>query len=182
MRKVGKDSQFQAPLMSAFREAFEARDAKESAVRIVDGERVIEGRNARQRRGDELALKRDLSIDLVSLMNTINLDSAQSLEGMDYVRDSILNYGLPDVTYLHSDEVRVEGIRDHLAHVLMTYEPRIIADTISIDKEIKTNDVDQRVQFSVSCEMFCTPVDVAVNFVAELEVSSGKVNLTRLPV
>ena len=42
MRKVGKDSQYQAPLMSAFREAFEARDAKENAVRIVDGERVIE--------------------------------------------------------------------------------------------------------------------------------------------
>jgi type VI secretion system protein ImpF len=182
MRKVGSDTQYQAPLMSAFREAFDARDAKENPVRVVDGERVIEGRNARQRRGDEFALKRDLSVDLVALMNTINLNSAQSLEGLDYVRDSVLNYGLPDVSYLHSEEVGVDAIRDHLAHVLMTYEPRIIADTINIDKEIKTNEVDQRVQFSVSCEMFCAPVDVAVNFVAELEVSSGKVNLTRLPV
>ena len=168
--------------MSAFREAFDARDAKEKPVRVFDGERVIEGRNTRQRRGDEFALKRDLSVDLVALMNTINLDSAQSLEGLDYVRDSVLNYGLPDVSFLHSEEVGVDAIRDHLAHVLMTYEPRIIADTINIDKEVKTNEVDQRVQFSVSCEMFCTPVDVAVNFVAELEVSSGKVNLTRLPV
>lgn len=88
MRKVGSDTQYQAPLMSAFREAFDARDAKENPVRVVDGERVIEGRNARQRRGDEFALKRDLSVDLVALMNTINLNSAQSLEGLDYVQFS----------------------------------------------------------------------------------------------
>jgi type VI secretion system protein ImpF len=181
MRKAKDNAQFQAPLMSAFREAFEARDAKDNRVRIVDGERVIEGRHSRQRRSDEPALKRDLSIDLVALLNTINLNSAISLKDLDYVRDSILNYGLPDITHLTSEEVGVNGIRDQLIHALMTYEPRIISESINVDKEVKTNEVDQRVQFTVSCEMYCTPVDIALSFVAELEISSGKVNLTRLP-
>ncbi len=181
MRKSRADSQYQAPLMSAFREAFEARDARESRVRIVDGERVIEGRHSRQRRSDEPALKRDLSTDLVALMNTINMASTVPLDELDYVRDSILNYGLPDITHLTSEEVGVEAIRGQLAHALNTFEPRLISDTLSIDKEVRTNEVDQRVQFTVSAEMFCVPVDVAVNFVAELEISSGQVNLTRLP-
>jgi type VI secretion system protein ImpF len=181
MRKARNEGHYQAPLMSAFREAFEAHDARDNAVRVVDGERVIEGRNSRQRRGDEPALKRDLSVDLVALLNTINLASTIPLDGLDYVRDSVLNYGLPDITHLTSEEVGVDGIRDQLAHVLTTFEPRLISETISVDKEIRTNEVDQRVQFTVAGEMFCTPVDVAVNFVAELEISSGKVNLTRLP-
>ncbi len=167
--------------MSAFRESFEARDAKEVAVRIVDGERVIQGRNSRQRRNDEPALKRDLSLDLVSLMNTINLGSVQDIAKLDYVRNSVLNYGLPDVTHLTSEEVGVDAIRDQLIDALRAFEPRIIADTIAVDKEVTVNEIDQRVRFSVSCEMFCAPVDVAVDFVAELEISSGKVNLTRLP-
>ena len=182
MKTRRRDTEYQAPLLSAFREAFEARDATDKPVKVVDGERVIEGRLARQRRSDELALKRDLSIDLVALLNTINLNSAIPLDGLDYVRDSILNYGLPDVTHLTSDERAVDAVRGQIAQALTTYEPRIISDTISIDKEVKTNEVDQRVQFTVSCEMFCVPVDVGVNFVAELEVSSGKVNVTRLPV
>lgn len=167
--------------MSAFREAFDARDAKDDNVRIVDGERVIEGRNIRQRRSDEPSLKRDLSTDLVALLNTINLGSATALDDLNYVKNSVLNFGLPDITHLTSEEVGVNAIRDQLIHALSTYEPRIIADTITVDKEVRTSEVDQRVQFTVSCEMFCMPVDVAVNFVAELEVSSGKVNLTRLP-
>jgi type VI secretion system protein ImpF len=181
MKTRRRDTEFQAPLMSAFREAFEARDAKENPVRVVDGERVIEGRHARQRRSDELALKRDLATDLVALMNTVNLNSAISLDGLDYVRNSILNYGLPDISHLTSEERGVDAIRGQLANALAAYEPRIISDTISIDKQVRTNEVDQRVQFTVSCEMFCMPVDVGVNFTAELEVSSGKVNLTRLP-
>jgi len=181
MHRTKKDAQFQAPLMSAFREAFEARDAKENRVRIVDGERVIEGRHLRQRRSDEPALKRDLAIDLIALLNTISLESAMPLDEHGYVRDSVLNYGLPDVTHLTSEEVGVNGIRDQLVHALTTYEPRIISESIHVDKDVRTNDVDQRVQFTVSCEMFCMPVDVALSFVAELEISSGKVNLTRLP-
>jgi type VI secretion system protein ImpF len=181
MRSPKDKAQYQAPLMSAFREAFDARDAREMPVRAVDGEQVIQGRGARLRRGDEVSLKRDLSVDLVALMNTVNLASARDLDRHSYVRDSILNFGLPDITRLTSDEVGVDGIRDEIVRALVLYEPRIIADTIRVDKEVRTDEVDQRVRFSVSCEMTCTPADLAVDFIAELEISSGKVNLTRLP-
>ena len=168
--------------MSAFREAFAAHDAKDSAVTLVDGERIIEGRQSRQRRGDETALKRDLSIDLVALMNTINLDSIDPLGNRDYVRKSVVNYGLPDVAHMTSEEKRVDSIRNELARALVAFEPRINRGSIVVDKQVERNDTDQRVRFAVSAEMFCTPVDVAVDFVAELEIASGKVNLTRLPV
>lgn len=182
MRKPKDSAQYQAPLMAAFREAFEARDAKDNPVRIVDGERVVEGRGSRQRRGDEVALRRDLSVDLVALLNTINFESTVEIDKLGYVRSSILNYGLPDISHLTSEDVGVDEIRDRILRALKEFEPRIISDTIVVDKTVRISEVDKRVQFSVSCEMFCTPVDIAVDFVAELELSSGKVNLTRLPL
>ena len=181
MRK-GKDvAQFQAPLMSAFRDAFEHRDAKENSARIVDGERVIEGRQSQQRRGDEIALKRDLSIDLVNLLNTIDLGSVVDLKQLSYVGTSVLNYGLTDVTHLTSDEVGVNDIRDQLLAALRNHEPRINPESITVEKQIVRDDINQKVRFAVAGEMFFAPVDVAVDFVAELEISSGKMALTRLP-
>lgn len=178
-----KDSvKYQAPLMAAFRETFAARDARDNAVQVVDGERVIEGRQSRQRRGDETALKRDLSIDLTSLLNTIDLGSVIDLEGLPHVGRSIINYGLPDVAHLTSQEIGIEKIRDQLVAALRVYEPRINPASLHVDKEIVADDVNQRVRFAVSGEMFFSPLDVAVEFVAELEINSGKMNLTRLPV
>jgi type VI secretion system protein ImpF len=181
MRK-GKDTpQFQAPLMSAFRDAFEHRDAKEHSAKIVDGERVIEGRQALQRRGDEVALKRDLSIDLVNLLNTIDFASVVDIRQLSYVNNSVLNYGLTDVTHLTSDEVGVNDIRDQLLRALKNHEPRINPESITVEKQILRDDINQKVRFAVAGEMFFSPVDVAVDFVAELEISSGKMALTRLP-
>ncbi len=167
--------------MVAFRDAFDARDAKDSSANIVDGERVIEGRASRQRRGDEVSLKRDLSLDLISLLNTIDLDSVVSLSKHGYVKKSVLNFGMCDVAHLTSDEVGVDDIRDLLAEALIAHEPRIRRDTLRIDKEIARDDVNQRIRFSVSGEMIHSPLDVAIDFVAELEINSGKMNLTRLP-
>ena len=44
------------------------------------------------------------------------------------------------------------------------------------------DDVDQRIRFTVSAEMACKPLDVPIEFVAEVDVGSGKVRLTRLPI
>lgn len=173
-------AQFQAPLMSAFRESFQAHDSRRREVRTVEGERVIAGRQS-QRRGDENALKRDLATDLVGLLNTTDLGSVIDLGPFPFVRDSILNYGIYDVAHLVSEEVGVDSIRDDLAAALKQFEPRLDAQTLVIERSDVNDDVNQRVRFSVSAEMFCTPANLPVDFVAEVEIGSGKVLLSRLP-
>lgn len=166
--------------MSAFRQAFEAHDSKRREVRTLKGERVIAGRQS-QGRGDEAALKRDLSIDLTALLNTTDLGSAVDLTDFPFVRESILNFGLYDVAHLVSEEIGVEGIADDLAAALKEFEPRLDADTLVIERSEVNDDVNQRVRFSVSAEMFCTPANLPVDFVAEVEIGSGKIQLSRLP-
>ena len=40
-------------------------------------------------------LKRDLAVDLLALANTIDLASAVDIADLDYVKRSIVNFGLP---------------------------------------------------------------------------------------
>jgi type VI secretion system protein ImpF len=178
-----KAPSFQVPLMLAFREAFQEGDAKKRIEERVAGERVISSRGALKRRGaNEALLKRDLAVDLVSLANTIDLASAIDISDLDYVKRSVVNYGLPDFSALTSLDNKVGGIGQQLRNALLAHEPRLRPETIRVEKVSDVNDETHRVSFAVTAEMACNPIDVPMEFVAEVEVSSGQLRLTRLPV
>ncbi len=174
----------QIPLMFAFRDAFQKRDAgKEEDVR-VDGERVMTDRSSlRRRSADEQVLKRDLAIDLGALVDTIDLGSVVDLDGLDYVKRSILNFGLYDLTHVTVGGDSVNLIADQLKFALLQHEPRLSADTLSIER-VKDEDGDlnsQRVRFKVHAELMSKPLDIPIEFVAEIDGSVGKVSVSRLP-
>lgn len=178
-----KNESFQVPLMFAFRDAFKKGDSRTLVDERSEGERVLSERGALRRRGaGEAALKRDLAIDLMALVNTINLDSAEPLDGFDHARKSVINFGLPDVTHITSDEMAVRDIGNNLKAALIHFEPRIYPEALVVERDEVFDEVNQRIRFLVSAEMACNAFDVQIDFVAEVEVSSGKVQLTRLPV
>lgn len=178
-----KPPSFQVPLMLAFREAFDAGDTAKRLEERVDGERVISARGSLKRRGaDELLLKRDLATDLMSLANTIDLASAVDISDLPYVKNSVLNFGLPDLSRLTSLETGVDEIGQHLKDALLAHEPRLRAETIHIEKSAEVDDETHRVSFNVSADMACSPLDLPTEFVAEVDVGSGALRLTRLPV
>ena len=181
MTEQDEAKKFSTPVMHAFRSAFEAGDSRKNVEIREGGERVLSGRRSQLRRGaDETALRRDLVTDLINLLNTIDLGSTIELEGLDYVRRSIVNYGLYDVAHLTSEEHAVEGIGDDLAAAISYYEPRLIEDTLTIERDARFDDVEQKIRFIVSAEMHCAPLDVPVEFVADVDTSTGKVQLSRI--
>lgn len=168
--------------MSAFREAFAARDSGKRIVHTLGGERVVPGRHSSQRRGDEAALRRDLATDLAALLNTVELDATVNLDRFEYVRRSILNYGLRDISRLNGEKEQADKIQDDLRTALVRFEPRLNPDTIHIERDEEAEESDQRVRFRVAVEMFCNPIDVSIDFIAEVDTGSGKLSLSRLPV
>lgn len=174
---------FQVPLMCAFRDAFEAGDARKRIEERSGGEKVVSSRASIARRGaDEARLKRNLVIDLLALVNTIDLGSTVELSELEHAGSSVLNFGLPDIAHLTSEEAGVEEVARHLAEALRRHEPRLNPDTLVVEREKIADDVNHHVRFHVRADMLCRPMDVPIDFVAEIEVASGKVLLTRLPV
>lgn len=183
MAKKRDSNRFQVPLMYAFREAFEAGDSQKRVEERVGGERVLASRASLARRGtDEARLKRNLVVDLLALVNTIDLGSAVDLTDLEHAGQSVLNFGLPDITHLTSEEAGVDDIANYLAAALVQHEPRLDPETLIVSRDAQFDDVEQRVRFRVSAEMACRPVDVPIDFVAEIDIASGKVVLSRLPV
>jgi type VI secretion system protein ImpF len=171
-------SQLQIPIMYAFREAHEAKDAKISSTTYQDGERVLSERAAMRRRGaNEAQLKRNLYIDLVHLSNTINLDAIEDLSEFKYVARSVLNYGVVDLSNLTSEDADVSKLCQQLADALVACEPRFVPESMSVKIRDKFDDVNQKLMFDISAEMACKPMDIPLEFAAEIDVGSGKMQL-----
>jgi len=165
------------PLMFAFREAHLEKDAKTALdLRDESGERVIAQRRSSQRAAiTEQKLRREIAVDLDALVNTVNLSSALDLSGREYVGRSILNHGFPDMTRLTIDEHRVDSIREDLAAVLLRYEPRLIAKSIAVERDDNLDPAELKVRFLVRADLNCEPLNVPVQFIADLELDTGKI-------
>jgi len=179
---VKKKDRLSPPLMYAFRSAHEARDAKTKLdLRDEAGERVIAGRRMAARTAiTEPTLRREVARDLDSLMNTIALESSEDLEPFDHVRASVLNLGLPDITHRSIDEVSVEGVSDEIRSALIRHEPRLIPASIRVVKDSEINEAELKVRFVVRADLVCEPLNVPVEFVADLELDSGNISIGRL--
>lgn len=167
------------PLMHAFRAAFEAHDAKVRAdLRDDAGERVIAARRSRARGAiGELTLRREVARDLESLLNTVSLASSLDLSDAPEVARSILNFGLPDLVHLSIDDQRVDGIGKDLAEALRTFEPRLAPDSVSVTRDSSASVAGLALRFMVRADLVSDPVNVPLEFVADVELDSGKIRV-----
>jgi len=168
--------------MHAFRSAFDARDAKKKVdLRDENGERVIANRRTSARTAiTEPMLRREVSRDLDGLMNTIALESTQDLRSFEHVRKSILNFGFPDIAHRSIDEISLDDVKYEIAAVLMNYEPRLIRNTVHVTRDTSVDATDLKVRFIVRADLSCEPLNVPIEFVADVEIDSGKIIINRL--
>lgn len=174
---------FQVSLMNVFRQAARERDAKLNHAASDSDGRVLSSRSVERREGAAQSTLRDhLAIDLGNLMATVNLEASIPLTGLDYVRKSVLNYGIPDMSRLTVEDSRNQTLAADLRTALLAHEPRLIAETLRVSLRKPEADSQQRMAFDITAEMAARPVDVPLEFVAEIDTGAGKVALSNLVV
>ena len=180
MASPGKGTRLSPPLMFAFRQAHKEKDARKKLdSRDEAGTRVIATRRSLKASVNETQLRAQLSRDLDTLMNTTNMQSANDISDFPFVTRSIVNFGIPDIVNRTIDEVRTASIVDEIRTAIIVYEPRLIRKTISVARDDAIDVAELRIRFYVKGEMSCDPVAVPVEFVADLEVASGKLAITK---
>ena len=177
-----KQTRLSPPLMHAFRAAHAAGDAKKRMdIRDEAGERVIAGRRMSVRAAiTEPVLRGEVARDLSILMNTTNLDSAEDLSEVPQVRQSILNYGLPDLVRRSIDEHSLADIAREIERALIDYEPRLVPQSIRAARDEAVKGADLKLRFTVRADLACDPVNVPLEFVADADVETGKIKIDRL--
>jgi len=63
---------------------------------------------------------------------------------------------------------------------LHDFEPRLAPESIKVRRDETVSAEELRVRFLVSAELRVEPMDVPMEFVAELELDSGKIKIERL--
>ena len=186
MRKTsssGKDDRarvLHTPLLQAFRDAARAGDARRADISYAeDGARIVSQRNNRLA-SNEGQLRQSLDIDLGHLLNTVNLGSSLDLDNHPNVRRSVLNFGMQDLVHLTTDSAKLRYLADSLRTALLAHEPRLDAASLMIEQKEDLDEVNQRIAFAVRADLRCRPVDVPLEFLAEIDVGSGKVDLRNL--
>jgi type VI secretion system protein ImpF len=123
----------------------------------------------------EPKLRREVAIDLDALVNTINLASSLDLSGHEHVARSVLNHGFPDITNRSIDEYRVNAIKDELAGVLTRFEPRLIRQSVAVERDETLDKAELKIRFVVRADLNCEPLNVPIQFVADVELDTGKI-------
>ncbi len=102
----------QMSLMQVFRAAHAAGDARKQDAALKDGERDLTKRSRQRRDGvDERTLRRELSLDLGNLMNTVRLDATLDLDDWPYIRKSVINYGFDDLSSLSINVMTLSAVK-----------------------------------------------------------------------
>jgi len=170
------------PLMYAFRAAHEKRDAKTRIdLRDEAGERVIAARLlVTKSRISETALRREVMIDLMSLFNTTNFAAAEDLSQLPAVRASILNYGFPDLARRTIDENSLHEVAREIETALIDFEPRLDRHSIQTKRDLSSSADELKLRYLVKADLRSRPANVPVEFIAEIELGSGKIKIDRL--
>jgi type VI secretion system protein ImpF len=177
-----KSERLAPPLMFAFRTAHEKRDAAKALdLRDAHGERVIAPRRAPSRAPiSESGLRREVNSDLVDLLNTTNLGAAIDLEDAPEVALSVLNFGFPDLSAWTIDENRLLELSREIERSLAIYEPRLASATLKVSRDPFVDIEALRIKFFIKADLRTEPIDVPVEFVAEVELDSGRIAIDRL--
>jgi type VI secretion system protein ImpF len=171
--------------MWVFRSAAEARDAREKPKDKFDGEgqRLVASRGRTAASITEPILRREVWRDLDKLLNSVSLESSlPELKAFANARASIINYGLPDIAHRSIDELMANNgaIEQQIATALKTYEPRLVASSIMVKRDDKADMAGLNVRYTINADLSCQPVDIPLEFTADIELGSGKFSIVKL--
>ncbi len=175
------DNKLHSPFMWAFR-AMDDKEYREAQRKRRDSgasERVREGRRLTRAYGiSSQALLSEVKRDLENLLNTINLDSCQSLDDFPEVARSILNFGIPDLSVHVVDSFQINALAADIRNALLTFEPRMAPETLTVTRDESVDPADLKVRFVISAELRCDPVRLPSEFIADVDPGLGRIKIT----
>ena len=147
--------------------------------RLTD-ERPKEREESRhQRAGNVTSLRESVLRDLEWLMNTINLESVESLEAYPELRTTVINYGMPGLSGTTLNLADRDSIKALIKAAIETFEPRILKNTLRvslIEDENLSN--PHAIAFQIEGTMWGRPMPEALFLRTELDLELGDVKVT----
>ena len=161
MAELGQEERLQPSLLERLRDDEPGKTQESRDKRILSMSKLRE------------SLKRDLAW----LLNTSNLSDVQDLSEYPLVEASVLNYGMPDLTGITASGVDVVVIERRLRQAILTFEPRIVKNTLHVNVVTSAGMAPNSIAFEIKCDMWSEPVPERLYLKTEVDLENGGVHV-----
>lgn len=116
--------------------------------------------------------------DLDWLLNAHQYSPQEDLKDYPEVEQSVLNYGLPDLTGKTASGLDLRNMERLLKKALLTFEPRIIRRTLVVrilaDETLFSHNA---ITFEIEGELWSEPIPLYMHLRTEFELENGSVSV-----
>jgi type VI secretion system protein ImpF len=133
-------------------------------------------------RGDRVISMRQLreSVlrDLGWLMNTSNMLSVHDLASYPHVADSVLNYGVPDLSGRTVSSVDVMELQRAIRHAVVRFEPRLLPNTVQVQVVSSDEHMSHNaLTFLIEGQLWAQPLPLQIFLKTEIDLELGHVKV-----
>lgn len=147
--------------------------------RLTDEEPTKETETRDKRVIDIDRLRTILQRDLSNLLNTNNIETLIDVDELPHVANSVLNYGIREVSGTFSTSNRAEAIRQSIMAAVEVFEPRIIPGSVDIELRAEESKGEMLVAYDIRAGMWAQPMPIELYLRSKVDMTSGEVALER---
>ncbi|MET0857453.1 MAG: type VI secretion system baseplate subunit TssE [Telluria sp.] len=121
-------------------------------------------------------LRQGVLRDLAWLLNTTNLLSVLDTGKLPHLANSVLNYGVPDLSGHSLSSLDVAALERAIRQAIWDFEPRLIRGTVSV--KASAGDVDSnKLTFEIEADLWAQPYPERLYLKTEVDLERGAVVL-----
>jgi type VI secretion system protein ImpF len=127
-------------------------------------------------------LRECVTRDIAWLLNCVNLGARETLEDFPEATQSVINFGIPDLTGAAVSGVDAAELQRELREAMLAFEPRLTPSTLRVGVEVRADNMDQRsLTFRIDSEMWAQPLPLNLYLKSEVDLETGAVSVTGAP-
>ena len=120
--------------------------------------------------------------DLAWLFNATRFEGSTELTEAPFVRQSVLNFGLPAMSGKVASSLDVTDLTRAIREAILTFEPRILPHTLEIKTLLEAGVLDHHSVIGVEIhgQLWAQPVPLEFLVRTDFDLETGKVRITDL--
>jgi type VI secretion system protein ImpF len=127
-------------------------------------------------------LRQSVLRDLAWLFNATRLEAVTDLSNAPYVRQSVLNYGLPGLSGKGASSLDITDLTRAVREAILFFEPRILPATLKVSALLEPGQLDHHnvIGVEIHGQLWAQPVPLEFLARTEFDLETGKVQIADL--
>ena len=121
-------------------------------------------------------LKEGVLRDLRWLLNCGQLSQIENLSAFPEVRNSVLNFGAPDLSGSHLSSTKLRDLETALLQAITFFEPRLLPHTVKLRVIANDGSWDQKaLRFEIEGMLWSQPLPQQLFLLTDIDLETGEV-------